>query len=222
MSGLQIWGMSVIFLALSGAAAHGVTYNDLGNLTLCLDSSTVGVNIESADPVLDTLYEGVVAERLGQGLTATLTQYRVPFEVRESCEGKAGFVYTFFYAHWRYPAGEEPSLVYAAALQVGKFAEVAAELEFSLTDERFSAYTAAHLFESDLSEPFHRLLPTENEQMMTELAAAWWDDRSYQEEVERARQRTLLVRLSITSGVLTMGILLVGAYLSRRRHKRQA
>lgn len=212
----------MLLLTLPGAAAHGVTYNNLGNLTLCLDSSTVGVNIESADPVLDTLYQGVVAERLREGLTATLSQYRVPFEERESCEGEAGFVYTLFYAHWRYPAGEEPSLVYAAALQVGKFAEVVPELEFFLTDERFNAYTAAHLFESDLSEPFHRLLPAENEQMMTELATAWWDDRGYQDEVRRARQRTLLVRLSITSGVLTMGILLIGAYLSRRRHKRHA
>ncbi len=219
MTELRRWAGVFGLLYLSVAAAHGVSYNDLSTLTLCVDSSTVQVNIESADPVLDALHTGVVAERLWTALRTTLTTYRVPFEEKASCEDAAGYVYTLFYAHWLYPAGEEPSLLAAAALQVGEFAAVAADPEFVLPDERFGAYTSARLLESDLGEPFHRLLPAVNEEMIGELATAWWSDRGYREELQRASRRALLVRLSVVSGLLTVMIVSAGLFFWRRRKR---
>ena len=215
---LRRCGLGFVFV-LSGAAAHGVSYNNLGNLTLCLDPNTVQVAVESADPVLDTLYRGAVAERLRKALGKTLTQYRVPFEEKASCADAAGYVYTLFYVHWLYPEQEEPRFVYAATLQVGAFLTVTPDPETALPDERFYAYTAAQLFEGDLDEPFQRLLPADNEQMMTELATAWWDDRSYQQELRQARQRALLLRLSWLSGGVTLAVLLVGLFFWRRRKR---
>ena len=167
-TGLRRWHSVVIMLSLSVAAAHGVSYNDLGNLTLCIDSSTVQVVLESNDAGFNAHYAALIAERLRQALPQTLNKYSVPFTEKPSCEGEAGFVYTLFYVHWQYPAAEDPSFIYAAALQVGEApATFTAKPEFVLPNERFDAYTAARLFESDLDEPFDQVLPADNEQMMT-------------------------------------------------------
>lgn len=221
---LRLWSSVLTTLVetsiLTLAAAHGVSYNDLGTLTLCLDPATVQVTIESADPVLDTLHTGVVAERLRESLRATLTEYRVPFAEKASCAGEAGFVYSLFYVHWTYQAGEEPTFVFAAALQVGEApASFQAAPELVLPNQRFDAYTANLLFESDMDAPVHRVLPLDNEQMMLELATAWWDDHGYQQEVKRASQRALLISLSWLSGGVTLVVLLVGLFLLRRRKR---
>ncbi len=217
MAGLLRWNSLVAVLFWSVAAAHGVSYNDLGHLTLCLDSSTVQVVLESDDSSFDAHYAALIAERLRLALPQTLSKYSVPFTEKPSCEGEVGFVYTLFYLHWQDSVGEDPSFVYAAALQVGEAPAVfTAEPGFELPNERFDAYTAALLFESDLDAPFDQVLPADNEQMMVELAAAWWDDRSYQQDLRRARQRDWLVRLSTVSGLLTAGIVLVGSYFFRR------
>ena len=220
VTGLLRWSSVLVVLFWSVAAAHGVSYNDLGHLTLCLDASTVQVVLESNDAGFNAHYAALIAERLRQALPRTLNKYRVPFTEKPSCVGEAGFVYTLFYVHWQYPAAADPSFIYAAALQVGEApGKFEAKPEFVLRDERFDAYTAARLFESDLDEPFDQVLPADNEQMMEELAAAWWDDRSYQQDLRRARQQDWLVRLSIVSGLLTAGIVLVGSYFFRRRRQ---
>ena len=218
-TGLRRWHSVLMVLSLSVAAAHGVSYNDLGTLTLCLDSSTFQVTIESNDPTLDALHKSMVEERLRAALSKALTDYRVPFNEKASCEGEVGFVYAFFYARWLYPADEEPSVLAAAGLQVGGFTVVEADPEFVLPDERFDAYTSGQILESDLDKPFYQILPTVNEEMMAELATAWWNDRGYQEDLRRASQRALLVRLSVLSGGITLLILVGGLYVWRRRRR---
>ena len=113
--------------------------------------------------------------------------------------------------------------MFAASLHVGTGPQVIeARPDFILDDVRFETFQAFRLSESELVTPLDPRLLGVSEEMMLDLAAAWWDDFAYLRELRWRQQRPVLVRLAVLSGALTLVIVAWGWWVWHRRRRGMA
>lgn len=113
-----------LLLLLPVAQAHPVGEQFLKGARLCLDPSSVQVEVHGDGTQPDDVFASVMRRRLSQSLHTTLSTNQVAYEERASCAGSSSFVLLHLLIFHLHAKGLEVTddypYVYTASLQVGQ------------------------------------------------------------------------------------------------------
>jgi hypothetical protein len=208
-------GLKVLFglHLLNFALAHYLMEHALGGSRLCLDPSSVQVEVSGDGSVPDEALEAVIKRRLERYLPEAFSRYGVPFEERRSCSGSDGFVLVHLLVfHAGDGAGDGYDYTYTLSVQVGEHAVGAGlAVENSLTGSRYNFISSFIYGEAVTGKPFHSYLPSLGEAAARDLVAAWWLDNPIAGEAAGLPRRL---------GALIACGMALGSWLLARRRRR--
>lgn len=215
---LFFWLLTGLVLSCSIAFAHTISFNELNGVELCIEPRSVQVAISDKAEALEPVQTAAIRQLLAKDLLKTLDQYDIPYKEKPSCAKDKGFVYVLYFSNWGKDTNNLPYLVHAASVQVGAVPEVVVpDFELLLPDLKFENYYSALLFEDELPTPIYEGLAKANEEMIVELANAWWESFEFLKASRLARQQFYLRWGLAASVLLTSIIVAIGLALKAKR-----